>query len=536
MSPHVRYVIGDATAIAGPHAAGLFCCPPDDARVHPIAIAVTSGAAVSELTDALFAVGGELPAFALVIHESVGERVLVRGTSEVVVGEASGGERRFDGRHAVTWHEALIEDAARIVLRADGGSSEEISPSTAGLALVAGIAPASMVLVELREVLSAVQAYPHSAREAAVSLESIESTGHELSESPAHPRLSPSSPPVTGESSAPSPEGSGATAPAGAESSAGGVLDFGHLLGETVYRDVEESAVRHDTGSDESTGSPAPTAPITGSSAVPSGEAPGSPLGDPPLGAPTMTFATTTSTPAVSTPTDEGDSSGQAGAEPGSSGIITSVPGSVSTPEPPPSGESAIHAPHAVASVEDDEAGMGEATIGAVALRGTGAVAGSPSSTGVAVQAVHCPRGHPNPPYATSCRNCRRAITDRTVAVVPRPVIGRLRFEGGPLVPLDRPLLIGRKPPESSTILGEPAGAVRLPDPERRLSRIHAEVRLVDWQVQVVDRDSMNHTFVEVPGQSPVQLRPAEAFPIPIGTVVSLGQLVSFVYEVEQDD
>jgi hypothetical protein len=73
---------------------------------------------------------------------------------------------------------------------------------------------------------------------------------------------------------------------------------------------------------------------------------------------------------------------------------------------------------------------------------------------------------------------------------------------------------------------------VRLPDPDTVLSRTHVEIRLVDWQVQVVDRDSMNHTYVTLPGQGPTQLRPTEPFPIPVGTVVSLGDAVRLTYEV----
>ena len=42
----------------------------------------------------------------------------------------------------------------------------------------------------------------------------------------------------------------------------------------------------------------------------------------------------------------------------------------------------------------------------------------------------------------------------------------------------------------------------------------------------------MNHTYVAVPGQAPIQVRPAEPFPIPLGTVVSLGDSVHFTYEI----
>jgi hypothetical protein len=148
------------------------------------------------------------------------------------------------------------------------------------------------------------------------------------------------------------------------------------------------------------------------------------------------------------------------------------------------------------------------------------------------VQAVHCPAGHPNPPYGEACRVCSQPIADRSVTTIVRPVLGVLRPVAGEDIALDGPLLIGRKPTAGTLIEGEPARVVRLPDPDTVLSRTHLEVRLVDWQVQVVDRDSMNHTYVTVPGQAPTQLRPTEPYPIPVGTVVSLGDAVQLTYEV----
>ena len=150
------------------------------------------------------------------------------------------------------------------------------------------------------------------------------------------------------------------------------------------------------------------------------------------------------------------------------------------------------------------------------------------------IQAVHCPAGHPNPPYGERCRRCSNPIDDRAVTLITRPCLGELRFTDGTVVRLDQPVVLGRKPPAEPTVGGEPARSVRLDDPDTVLSRTHVEVRLVDWQVLIVDRDSMNHTFVEVPGHAPVQLRPAEPFPILLGSIVSLGDAVRCTYEVER--
>jgi hypothetical protein len=46
----------------------------------------------------------------------------------------------------------------------------------------------------------------------------------------------------------------------------------------------------------------------------------------------------------------------------------------------------------------------------------------------------------------------------------------------------------------------------------------------------------MNHTYVEVPGHAPFRLRPAEPYPIPPGTKVSMGECVDFVFDVEVED
>lgn len=148
------------------------------------------------------------------------------------------------------------------------------------------------------------------------------------------------------------------------------------------------------------------------------------------------------------------------------------------------------------------------------------------------LQAVFCASRHPNPPHSDQCRVCRAAITDRNVQLIARPSLGILRLPDGTDISLDRPVVLGRKPGTDLFVGGEAALPVALPDPDKLLSRTHAEVRLVDWQVQVVDRDSMNHTYIEIPGQIAMQLRPAEPFPIPPGTKINLGDAVFVTYLV----
>lgn len=184
------------------------------------------------------------------------------------------------------------------------------------------------------------------------------------------------------------------------------------------------------------------------------------------------------------------------------------------------------------AAPEEDEEGE---TISIAALRARREAEAAPPS-GPTVQAVHCPEGHPNPPHFDQCRRCGTPITDHTVSVIARPPLGTLIFDDGRTEILDAPLVIGRKPLADQTIGDEPARAVKLDDPDKLLSRVHAEIRIADWQVQVIDRESMNHTFVQIPGQTMFQLRPGEAFPIPPGTRITFAELTSchFTTEVVQ--
>ncbi len=153
----------------------------------------------------------------------------------------------------------------------------------------------------------------------------------------------------------------------------------------------------------------------------------------------------------------------------------------------------------------------------------------SSSAPGVAVQAVLCPSGHPNEPVASSCRRCSATIVDRSVIETARPSLGRLVFSDGLVVALDQDLVLGRRPDPTSSVNG--GRPVALPDVDRALSRTHAELRLEDWQVLVVDHGSVNGTYVQLPGEPVVKLRAGTAFLVVPGAQVNLGGGASFVYE-----
>ena len=61
-----------------------------------------------------------------------------------------------------------------------------------------------------------------------------------------------------------------------------------------------------------------------------------------------------------------------------------------------------------------------------------------------------------------------------------------------------------------------------MPDPEQVLSKVHAEIRLDNWDVYVVDRNSRNATFVTLPGQPAQRLTGGEPLRIVPGTTIDL--------------
>jgi pSer/pThr/pTyr-binding forkhead associated (FHA) protein len=116
------------------------------------------------------------------------------------------------------------------------------------------------------------------------------------------------------------------------------------------------------------------------------------------------------------------------------------------------------------------------------------------------------------------------------VVSVPRPVLGQLRLSTGDVVTLDRGVLMGRRPVEGRQAKERPH-LVQLDSPDQGISRNHVEVRLDGWHVLVVDLNSTNGTLITRPGQQPERLRPEQPTMIEPGTVVTLADDITFVYE-----
>jgi pSer/pThr/pTyr-binding forkhead associated (FHA) protein len=111
-------------------------------------------------------------------------------------------------------------------------------------------------------------------------------------------------------------------------------------------------------------------------------------------------------------------------------------------------------------------------------------------------------------------------------------VLGVLRLSTGVAVPLDRGALFGRKPEIQKGPPGERPHVIQLASPGQDISRNHLELKLDGWHVVLKDLHSTNGTEIAIPGRPPQRLRGGEEVLIPPGTVVTLADEVSFVYEV----
>lgn len=128
-----------------------------------------------------------------------------------------------------------------------------------------------------------------------------------------------------------------------------------------------------------------------------------------------------------------------------------------------------------------------------------------------------CVRAHPSDPRSAFCTVCGIPV-DQTqpCTEVVRPPLGMLVFDEGSAHTLAVDTVLGRDP-ERSEPTGRGLAPLTLHDPSGGVSRAHAELLLVDWDVLLVDRGSTNgtrtrataeHRWVGLPPNQPMRLLP----------------------------
>ena len=152
---------------------------------------------------------------------------------------------------------------------------------------------------------------------------------------------------------------------------------------------------------------------------------------------------------------------------------------------------------------------------------------------GPTVMAVLCPSGHASPPHANRCRICGSAVPPQEAFAMPRPPLGVLRLSTGDVVTLDRNVLLGRAPKPALDLAPDAQPhVVKVPSPERDVSRNHVEVLVDGWHVLIRDLGTTNGTTVALPGEAPVRLRAHDELALEPDSVVSMADEVSFTFEV----
>ncbi|MFI9402683.1 FHA domain-containing protein [Nocardia sp. NPDC052316] len=159
-------------------------------------------------------------------------------------------------------------------------------------------------------------------------------------------------------------------------------------------------------------------------------------------------------------------------------------------------------------------------------VRGGGVVA---ESRGVVVKGFKCARDHLNDPRVSFCAVCGIRMDQLTCILTDgiRPPLGLLLLDDGTSFVLDNDCVLGREP-EHAEAVARGARPVRVEDHSGGMSRAHAEIRLIDWDVTVVDGGSTNGTHIRQPGhQDWTRAIPGHPVKLTPGAQIQLGGRVA---------
>lgn len=146
------------------------------------------------------------------------------------------------------------------------------------------------------------------------------------------------------------------------------------------------------------------------------------------------------------------------------------------------------------------------------------------TSPTVRVRGFTCARAHPSDPRSAFCTVCGMPV-DQTQPLldVVRPPLGMLVLDDGMSFLLTADSVIGRDP-ENSEAAQRGLAPLTIEDGTGGMSRAHAEILLVDWDVTIVDRGSTNGTSVRPPGYPErIRLQPGRPMVLVQGAEIRLG-------------
>ena len=131
---------------------------------------------------------------------------------------------------------------------------------------------------------------------------------------------------------------------------------------------------------------------------------------------------------------------------------------------------------------------------------------------------VYCTAGHFTDSRNQRCLFCKEETDLDTMTSAAAPLLGVLAFDDNRVTPINGLVLVGRKPSTN-----DPSVTAVAFGEDMMLSRVHFEVRLVDWDVSVVDKQSANGTQIEHPDGRRIVARPNIEVRLEPGSIVSFG-------------
>ncbi|WP_194817411.1 FHA domain-containing protein [Nocardia sp. XZ_19_385] len=146
----------------------------------------------------------------------------------------------------------------------------------------------------------------------------------------------------------------------------------------------------------------------------------------------------------------------------------------------------------------------------------------------VKVRGFKCARAHPSDPRSAFCTVCGMPV-DQTQAIseVVRPPLGMLILDDGMTYMLAADAVLGRDPEHSDAAQNRGLVPLKIEDSSGGMSRAHAEIHLMNWDVALVDRGSTNGTRTRMPGYRDwVRLTPNQPMILVPGAEVMIGNRV----------
>ncbi|NND76003.1 MAG: FHA domain-containing protein [Ilumatobacter sp.] len=151
----------------------------------------------------------------------------------------------------------------------------------------------------------------------------------------------------------------------------------------------------------------------------------------------------------------------------------------------------------------------------------------------VQVFGVYSPRGHFNHPDAKFCSRTgvkMGASMTKVLTEGPRPPLGVLTLDDGSTLTVRWDTVIGRDPTVDELVRTQQASPFVVSDLAQSVSRRHALLELINWDVFISDLGSRNSTYIQAAPNAPLrQLAVGERVALHSGTIVHLGKR-SFVY------